>query len=490
MKKKILSIMLTLSMLAMFMPCIASAETYGDFEYERNGSGITITKYDGNGGNIEIPAEIDGLPVTSIGDRAFDRNIKNLKNITIPDSVTSIGNSAFASCGLTSITIPGSVTNIGDHAFAGCDSLETAIMLDGVTSIADTMFNGCENLKNVTIPNSVKTIGTFAFNDCLALTNVTIPDGVTTIGDGAFHTCISLTNVTIPDSVTTIEKEAFCGCDALTNITIPNSVTSIDRQVSAPTFSVNTTINYEGTEEQWRQIYPYDDNLITVLCNGVPLTQETPEPTPAPTVKPSDEPVHPINPVPTAKPTETPQVNAFVDVPKTHWAYDNIVRITELDGCNGYEDGTFKPDNQITHEEFLTVVMKLTYKGDVNDAPTSALSANWADWAKATLNAAAQAGIVTADDTDLLAVNTPITRAEMAKIISRTLDYLGKAKATNLDTGKITDWNAIPADYQPYVAEVYAKGIISGYEDGSFGPANCLTRAEASAVIVRMIDAQ
>ena len=522
MKKKILSIMLTLSMLAMFMPCIASAETYGDFEYERNGSGITITEYDGNGGDIEIPAEIDGLPVTKIGVHAFyQARVKNvtipnsvttiehdafsccddLISVTIPNGVTTIGKQAFLGCeALTNITIPGSVINIDGYTFAGCYSLESATILDGVTNISECMFNGCRNLKSVTIAGSVTSIGTFAFNTCVSLENVTISNGVKTIGNGAFRTCPSLTNITLPDSVTNIDKEAFAfcdsltditipdsvtsigegafgGCNSLTSITIPSSVTSIGKNGSVDTFPDTTNINYEGTEEQWRQIYPNDNTVVP--DNDMPTEQTTPaQPTAAPTEAPAPQ------------PTTAPHTNSFTDVPETHWAYDNIMRITELGGFNGYPDGTFKPDNQIMHEEFLKVVMSLAYKGDVNAAPVSALSDGWADWAKPMLNAAVDAGIVTAEDTDLLATGTPITRAEMAKIISRTLDYLGKVKAATPDTSKITDWNYIAEVYKPYIADAYSKGIITGYIDGSFGPANHLTRAEASAVIVRMIDAQ
>lgn len=481
MKKKILSIMLTFSMLAMFMPCIASAETYGDFEYERNGSGVTITAYNNNNSDIEIPAEIEGLPVTSIGNFAFRWGNNGVTNLIIPDSVTSIGNETFNGCDdLKTVNIPDSITSIGKMAFQGC-GLESITIPGSVKEIDNDAFRACHSLTTVTILDGVTGISNTMFCNCESLKNVTIPDSVTSIGDAAFFNCRSLENITIPNSVTSIGKAVFTQT-GLKSITIPNSVTSIDKQEGVPSFPIDTIINYEGTEEQWRQVYPYDDNFITVLCNGVPLTQETPEPTPAPTAAPTE--------APATQPTTAPQTDSFTDVPETHWAYDNIMRITELGGFNGYEDGTFKPDNQITHEEFLTVVMKLTYKGDVNDAPASTLSANWADWAKATLNAAVDAGIVTADDADLLAVNTPITRAEMAKVISRTLDYLGKAKAANPDTSKITDWNYVAEAYRPYVADAYSTGIITGYSDGSFGPANRLTRAEASAVIVRMIDAQ
>ncbi len=126
-------------------------------------------------------------------------------NTTIPNSVTSIGQSAFWNCsGLTSVTIPESVTSIGDLAFVYCSDLTSVI-----------------------IPNSVTSIGNSVFADCSGLTSVTIPESVTSIGQSAFRYCSGLTSVIIPESVTSIGKEAFSYCSGLTSITIPESVTSI-----------------------------------------------------------------------------------------------------------------------------------------------------------------------------------------------------------------------------------------------------------------------
>ena len=142
-------------------------------------------------------------------------------------SVTSIGESAFRDCGLTSVTIPNSVTTIGDRAFDCCISLTSVTIPNSVTYIGFSAFGNCWDMTSVTIPNSVTSIGSYAFYKCVGLTSVTIPNSVTSIGAGAFEDCSSLTSVTFPNSVTSIGESAFSGCSGLTSVTIPNSVTSI-----------------------------------------------------------------------------------------------------------------------------------------------------------------------------------------------------------------------------------------------------------------------
>ena len=149
-------------------------------------------------------------------------------NYTIPNSVTTIGDSAFWGCdSLTNINIPNSVTTIGDSAFWGCESITSINIPNSVRTIGNSTFDGCEFLTSINIPNSVTTIGEHAFSDCESLTSINIPNSVTTIGKGAFEGCKSLTNINIPNSVTTIGNSAFWDCDSLTNINIPNSVTTI-----------------------------------------------------------------------------------------------------------------------------------------------------------------------------------------------------------------------------------------------------------------------
>ena len=182
---------------------------------------------------------------------------------TIPNSVTTIGKSAFLRCeSLKSVTIPNSVTTIGEHAFAGCESLKSVTIPNRATTIGDNAFKYCSNLTSVTIPNSVTTIGEQAFYGCDNLTSVTIPNNVTEIGEWAFGYCSSLkefkgkfvsdddrcliidgklvafapagiTEYTIPYSVKTIGEYAFSGCESLTSVTIPNSVKTIGNKAFA-----------------------------------------------------------------------------------------------------------------------------------------------------------------------------------------------------------------------------------------------------------------
>ena len=191
---------------------------------ETEGFGAKIESHEFENGEGVITFD---NPITAIPNRAFE--ICGLTSITIPDSVTSIGDCAFAGCSLlTSITIPDSVTLIGDSAFYHCDGLTSITIPDSVTSIGERAFRSCRNLTNITIPDSVTSIGEAAFTWCSSLTSVTIPNSVTSIRKATFHGCTSLTSVTIPDSVTSIGYEAFYNCKSLTSVTIPNSVTNIE----------------------------------------------------------------------------------------------------------------------------------------------------------------------------------------------------------------------------------------------------------------------
>lgn len=235
-------------------------------------------------GAVVIPSEYNGKPVKEIGEYAFGDC--SITSVTIPDSITTIGESAFSYCGnLTEIYIPQSVTSIGAGAFYMCLSLsgidvatenpafasvngvlfnkDKTVLLaypscgaarytvpDGVLGIGEYAFANNEVLTEVTFPESIALIGEFAFVECVGLEKVTINssgatvienraflycyllasvslgEGVTEIGEGAFDLCISLEDIVFPSSLQVIGDVAFCGC-SLTAVTIPDGVKSI-----------------------------------------------------------------------------------------------------------------------------------------------------------------------------------------------------------------------------------------------------------------------
>ncbi len=254
------------------------ANPTSDFKYKIDNNEVTITEYVGTDTTLVIPSEIDGKPVTGIGPWPFPLN-SSLTSIVIPDSLTNIRDGAFINCtsltkfmvsgengiyktvdgallskdgtvlvlcpgSVTKYTIPDSVTSIGAYAFASCDSLSSIVIPDNVKSIGDYAFAGCESLSSIVIPNSVKSIGDYAFSNCSKLTSIVIPNGVKNIVHCTFYDCSNLTSVVIPDSVRNIEYYAFSNCSSLTSLVIPDGVRSIEW--SAFDDCPKLTVTYKG----------------------------------------------------------------------------------------------------------------------------------------------------------------------------------------------------------------------------------------------------
>ena len=191
--------------------------------------------------------------VTSIGDSAF-ADCSSLTSIVIPDSVTSIGTSAFSNCSrLTSIVIGDSVTTIGDYAFYDCLGLPRVTISNSVITVGREAFSGCSRLESIVIPDSVTYIGMFAFEYCIRLTSIVIPDSVTYIGIGAFNYCTSLASVIIGDDVITIGDKAFQMCENLTDLVIGGSVATIGDS-AFDGCDILTKVYYKGTAEEWNNL--------------------------------------------------------------------------------------------------------------------------------------------------------------------------------------------------------------------------------------------
>ena len=186
-------------------------------------------------------AKVDGIKyrVISSTEAVVDANNKVKGDVIIPEyvtikkkryKVTEIENFAFYECKkIANITLPNSIRSIGSSAFDRCTALTNINIPESVTRIKDFAFRNT-SIKSITIPKNVKRIEGYTFCNCYSLTSITIPESVTSIEVRAFHAS-GLTSINIPNSVTSIEADAFSWCDSLTSITIPNSVRSIGASV-------------------------------------------------------------------------------------------------------------------------------------------------------------------------------------------------------------------------------------------------------------------
>ncbi len=255
-----------LLLLLLALPAVMQAQ----FTYTTNDGAITITGYTGSGGAVTIPATITGLPVTTLGDFAFDS--APITSVTIPSSVNYIGNYAFQYCtNLTNVTIPNSVRLINFGAFLGCSSLAGISLPNGIRSIQGWTFNLCTSLTNITIPNSVTFIRDLAFHQCDSLTTITIPDSVTRIGEGlqgVFAGCDNLANVSIGNGVTAMGSFTFKDCARLTNVVFGTSRLT---NLGDFTFSGCTnlkTLYFKGNRPNGNALLPSENSATIYYLPG------------------------------------------------------------------------------------------------------------------------------------------------------------------------------------------------------------------------------
>lgn len=289
---------------SVIMASAADEYTEGTYElltYKNYGDYIEISGCDESAVSVVIPAEIDGVPVTSLDTWAFSyhseltsisipSSVTNLYrsafiftpwyesklaedplfivngilvdgttcsgDVVIPESVTSINGGAFINCPkLTKITIPNSVTNIGEVAFASCSGLTEIIIPDSVTNIGSGAFRYCTELRRISIPDGIRSIESETFSNCTRLTNVTIPNSVTSIGNNAFYYCSYLDSITLPESVADIGKIAFFQCSSLTDITILNPNCEIYDEL----YTITTDFKF-GEYNFYGTIYGYENS--------------------------------------------------------------------------------------------------------------------------------------------------------------------------------------------------------------------------------------
>ena len=204
----------------------------GTIKYTASGEILGFAKENNTETTLEIPSDIDGVNIVSIGENAFKNNT-NLTKVTLPTSITNIKNDAFNGClALTEINLQdcSALTNIGNNTFENCEELTKIELPNSVEIIGDYAFSGCLKLTEFIIPkgNTMTKIGDSAFENCHLISGINIQRSVNQIGKAAFKNCSALLGIEISNNIIVIETETFFGCSSLDSIKLSIRLTKID----------------------------------------------------------------------------------------------------------------------------------------------------------------------------------------------------------------------------------------------------------------------
>ena len=190
MKKSILFALSLLLALLSLCGCEDRTVTLDGCTYRLTDGGAVLIRFAGGAQEVTVPDEVEGLPVTAIGEGAF-ASARALSWVSLPDGLTEIGSFAFARCtGLCGVTFRGaSPRRIGESAFAACHSLESLRLPTGLESIGARAFSDCRALDKLTLPGTLREIGDLALEQCVALTALQIPPSVESLGKNVFSGC-------------------------------------------------------------------------------------------------------------------------------------------------------------------------------------------------------------------------------------------------------------------------------------------------------------
>jgi hypothetical protein len=198
-----------------------------DFELNEAEGYWSVTGYYGRDKEVVFPSSHKGKPVKVIAN-GFSPYNKRIKRINIPESYTSIGESAFQNCtGLTEVKLPENLVSIGEYVFDGCTGLTRINLPEKLTTVGKYAFWGCIGLTEIKFPESLTSIGDSAFCRCTGLAEIILPQGLTSLGEMVFGDCTGLTKIRFPESLTSIGEWAFNSCTGLTEINLPENLTSI-----------------------------------------------------------------------------------------------------------------------------------------------------------------------------------------------------------------------------------------------------------------------
>ena len=453
--------------------------------------------------------------VTSIGYWAF-YGCTGLTSITIPDSVTSIGNGAFDGCtGLASITVSGGnkkfdsrnncngiIETASNTLISGCKNTDIP---DSVTSIGDSAFDSCTGLTSITIPDSVTSIGDGAFYGCTGLTSITIPDSVTAIGASAFSGCTGLTSVCFLGDAPVVNESSFQTYDEKFHayINIPGLTlyyiegksgwttptwgeaeypTAVWDGVNIPqphTHSYTAVVTAPTCTEKGYTTYTcacgdsYKKDFVSALGHDFKDGTCT-------RCGASDPNYKPVDPTPEA---------TFTDVSETAWYKNSVDYAVEHGLMNGTGTNTFEPESTMTRAMLVTVLWRYANAPKPGANPfTDVPNGKWYTDAVAW---AAENGVVNGVGDGKFEPDGSVTREQMATILYRYAQKVGIDTSKHTELSAFPDANRVSAYARAPMQWIVAEGVIGGSRENGqdwLNPQGNATRAEVATILMRFIE--
>ena len=532
MKKKLLSILLVLSMMLALVPAAFAADIVDSGTCGADGDGSSVTWTLDAAGLLTI----SGTGKIIDGDGGSIWSGKPVMAVDIRSGITAVGSNAFFGCDqLQVISLPDTVTQLDKNAFGNCAALSSILVdaknpayksVDGALYSKDgTVLIKCPaDAETFVVPDGVTTIGDYAFFGAKSLKNVYFPEGsLTTIGAMAFEFCTGLTAVIFPAGVTEIGMYAFAHCSKLRSIDLPVSLTHMGEAVFLSVGSIEAgiadlNVNYAGTEQQWSAIR-FDDSMLTWAqkhfgaeqhafgawaadgarsctegmtmarsCgnDGCDLIQAAELPALGHVVLTHEVELEPdgiragLVSFVCARcgqkhylltDPEIPASEQFTDVDETHWSYEGIQYCAALGLMSGTSDTTFAPFAVTTRAQLVQILYSMEGEPDMTGVTTPFVDAQ-SGWYRDAVAWAYQNDIVAGTSATTFSPNDPVTREQIAvmflEFADKILDMHSVGPGANL--AAFPDGGSVSDWARDAMADAVALGLISGAQtpDGTF----------------------